>query len=63
MIEKPSLRGMTTEQAIATLDKWIADTADKLNYTLSHLDDSNMVSEYVKKEDIAGIVKDLMKGD
>lgn len=52
MIEKPSLRGLSTEQAIAVIDTWIAKTADELNYTLEHLDNTNMVND-----------KDLMKGD
>lgn len=51
MIEKPSLRGLSTEQAIAVIDTWIAKTADELNYTLEHLDNTNMVND-----------KDLMKG-
>jgi len=59
MIKKPSLRGMTTEQAIATLDTWIAQTADELNYALSHLDNSNMVNDYVTKEE----VQKMMKGE
>lgn len=59
MIKKPSLRGMSTEQAIATIDKWIAETTDELNYVLEHLDNSNMVEDYVTKKEL----KDLMKGE
>lgn len=32
VFEKLSLRGKTTEQALAALDRWISDTVDKLNY-------------------------------
>jgi len=59
IIEKPSLRGMTQEQAIATIDTWISRTADTLNYLLENLDNSNMVEDYVTKEEI----KDLLKGE
>jgi hypothetical protein len=59
MLKKPSLRGMTTEQAIATLDTWIAQTVDELNYTLSHIDNSNTVNDYVTKEE----VQKMMKGE
>ena len=40
MIEKPSLRDLTTEQAIAKIDQWISKTADEINYQL----------EMIKKE-------------
>lgn len=59
MIERPSLRGMSTEQAIATLDTWVAETADELNYVLKHLDKSNIIEDFVTKEE----VQEMMKGD
>jgi hypothetical protein len=59
MIKRPSLRGMTTEQAIATLDTWVAETADELNYVLSHLDKSNMIDDFVTKDE----VNKMMKGE
>ncbi len=31
-IEKPKLNRDTPEENLALVDKWIADTADKLNY-------------------------------
>lgn len=33
-IERPTLNAATTEENIATIDTWIADTADKLNVAL-----------------------------
>lgn len=33
-IERPTLNAPTAEQNIATIDTWIADTADKLNIAL-----------------------------
>ncbi len=33
-IERPTLNAATTEENIATVDTWIADTADKLNVAL-----------------------------
>lgn len=33
-IERPTLSAPTAEQNIATIDTWIADTADKLNIAL-----------------------------
>ena len=34
-IERPSLNRKTTEENIALVDRWIADTADKLNVFIS----------------------------
>ncbi len=33
-IERPTLNASTTEENIALIDTWIADTADKLNVAL-----------------------------
>lgn len=59
MIKKPSLRGLSVEEAIARIDTWIAETTDELNYKLEHLDNTNMVSDFVTKDEL----KNLMKGD
>jgi len=50
---------MSTEQAIATLDTWVAETADELNYVLKHLDKSNIIEDFVTKEE----VQEMMKGE
>ena len=36
-IDKPVLNRPTTEENIALVDKWISDTADKLNYVFEQL--------------------------
>lgn len=36
-IEKPKLDRKTPEENIALVDKWISDTADKLNYVVQQL--------------------------
>lgn len=37
-IDKPILNRATPEENIALVDRWIADTADKLNYILEQLE-------------------------
>lgn len=36
-IERPELNGQSTEENIAKVDTWIADTADKLNIALTSM--------------------------
>ena len=36
-IERPSLNNRTNEESIAIIDRWIADTADKLNAFISDI--------------------------
>lgn len=40
-INRISLVGKTTEEAIPMIEKWINETADKANYAMTHLDDKN----------------------
>jgi len=37
-IDRPVLNGKTAEENIAKVDKWIADTSDKLNYLIDQLE-------------------------
>lgn len=39
-IERPELTAKTAEENIATVDTWIADTADKLNIALKSVQSS-----------------------
>ena len=36
-IERPTLNRKTPEENLAVVDTWIADTADKLNEFISHI--------------------------
>lgn len=38
IIEKPILDRKTPEENIAIVDRWISDTADKLNFMLAKLE-------------------------
>lgn len=38
IIDKPMLDRKTPEENLAIVDKWIADTADKLNYLIMQLE-------------------------
>lgn len=40
VIDKPSLNRKTSEENLSVVDRWIADTADKLNLTISALEES-----------------------
>ena len=46
-IERPSLNRRTPEENIAILDRWVADTADKLNMFISSV---NKEMEEVKTD-------------
>ena len=48
-IERPSLNRRTSEENIALVDRWIADTADKLNVFISET--NRMIEELKEKED------------
>lgn len=37
-IDRPVLNGKTPEENLAKIDKWIADTSDKLNYLIEQLE-------------------------
>ena len=45
-IERPALNRKTVEENMAILDRWVADTADKMNMFIS---DVNRQMEEVKK--------------
>lgn len=34
---RPSIEGKTNEEALAILDRWVADTSDKLNYIVEQV--------------------------
>lgn len=36
-IERPKLDKQTPEENLAVIDRWIADTADKLNYFIEEI--------------------------
>lgn len=36
-IDKPILNRKTPEENIALLDKWVSETADKLNYVITQI--------------------------
>lgn len=38
IIDKPMLDRKTPEENLAIVDKWIADTADKLNYFMQQVE-------------------------
>ena len=42
-IERVSLKDKTPEEEVAIIEKWMNETADKLNFALSHLDKDNFV--------------------
>ena len=50
-IERPTLNRPTAEENIAIVDRWIADTADKLNIFISNV---NKDIEEIKERQDAG---------
>ena len=44
-IERVSLRDKTPDEALSIIEKWMNETADKLNFALSHLDKDNFIEE------------------
>ena len=50
-IERPTLNRPTAEENIAIVDRWIADTADKLNIFISTV---NRDIEEIKEREDAG---------
>lgn len=44
LIDRPMLNAKSTEENIATVDTWIADTSDKLNVVINKLYDSASAS-------------------
>lgn len=50
-IERPTLNRKTPEENIALVDRWIADTSDKLNAFISNI---NKEIEQVKENTDAG---------
>ncbi len=42
-INKVSLAGKTPDEALPLIEKWMNDTADRINYTLTHLDENNFI--------------------
>lgn len=50
-IERPVLNRRTAEENLAIVDRWIADTADKLNMYISN---TNRIIEELKERENAG---------
>ena len=50
-IERPTLHRPTVEQNMAIVDRWIAETADKLN---AYISATNRTIEELKERDDAG---------
>ena len=48
-IERPNLNRPTERENIALVDRWIADTADKLNQYISYT--NRLIEELKEKED------------
>ena len=42
-INRVNLQGKTPEEAVEVMEKWMNETADKINYSLSHLDKTNFI--------------------
>lgn len=50
-IEKPILNRPTPEENLALVDRWIADTADKLNFVITMLNRERSESDGSREED------------
>ena len=53
MFEKPKLTGKTDKENLEILETWANNLVDKLNYGITHIDETNMVpgKTYVSVED------------
>ena len=52
MFEKPVLTGKTEKENLEILETWANNLVDKLNYSITHIDDTNLVSgeKYMTEE-------------
>lgn len=42
-INRVNLQGKTPEEAVKVMEKWMNETADRINHSLSHLDETNFI--------------------
>lgn len=51
-IEKPKLIGKTDKENLYILETWATNLVDELNYTMTHIDNSNFAEEKFVTQDI-----------
>lgn len=59
VIKKPDLNSDDVKKNIATIDTWIHDTADKINYFMGHVGAENISGDVINTETIVRVIAEI----